>query len=140
MQNSLQKPKLKLSLVERQKSKNLDGEYISRVLRFSSDSRLVQGLSDKIWACCQYNNLYTADDLHTDDGDLYEGRGQLWACNSRLCPICIGRLAKRNRKISRHVVENEKLNVGENWYFITLTMPDLLLKDLSLDGLSKRDK
>ena len=128
----LQETKPKLSLIERQKSKNLDGEYISRVLRFSSDSRLVQGLSDRIWACCQYNNLFTADDLHTADGELYEGRGQLWACNSRLCPICTGKLAKRNRKTSRFVVENEKLFVGENWYFITLTMPDLSLTDLSL--------
>ena len=132
MQNSLQQIKPNLSLIDRQKNKNLDGEYISRVLRFSSDSRLVQGLSDRIWACCQYNNLFTADDLHTEDGELYEGRGQLWACNSRLCPICTGRLAKRNRKISRHIVENEKLFVGENWYFITLTMPDLSLIDLSL--------
>ncbi|HEY0428707.1 MAG TPA: protein rep [Pyrinomonadaceae bacterium] len=134
MQNSLPKPKVKLSLVERQKSKNLDGESISRVLRFSSDSRLVQGLSDRIWACCQYNNLFTADDLHTEDGELYEGRGQLWACNSRLCPVCTGRLAKRNRKIARYVIdrENTKLLVGEDWYFITLTMPDLSLVDLSL--------
>ncbi len=132
MQNPLPNQKPKLSLIERQKNKNLDGEYISRVLRFSSDSRLVQGLADKIWACNQYNNLFTADDLHTDDGELYEGRGQLWACNSRLCPTCTGKLAKRNRKISRHIVENEKLFVGENWYFITLTMPDLSLKDLAL--------
>lgn len=130
--NSLQNTKPKLSLLERQKNKNLDGEFISGVLRDSSDGRLVQGLSDRIWACCQYNNLFTADDLHTADGELYEGRGQLWACNSRLCPICTGRLAKRNRKISRYIVENEKLFVGENWYFITLTMPDLSLTDLSL--------
>ena len=132
MLDGLPQQKPKLSLTERQKMKNLDGEYISGILRDTSESRLVQGLSDRIHACCQYNNLYTADDLHTEDGELYEGRGQLWACNSRLCPLCTGRLAKRNRKISRHVVENEKLYLGEHWYFITLTMPDLSLIDLPL--------
>lgn len=132
MQNTSPNQKPKLSLIERQKMKNLDGEYISRVLRFSSDSRLVQGLADRIWACSQYSNLFTANDLHNEDGECFDGRGQLWACNSRLCPTCTGRLAKRNRKISRHVVENEKLFVGEHWFFITLTMPDLSLKDLAL--------
>ncbi len=132
MQNTSPNQKPKLSLIERQKNKNLDGEYISRVLRFSSDSRLVQGLADRIWACNQYANLFTANDLHNEDGECYDGRGQLWACNSRLCPTCTGRLAKRNRKIARHVVENEKLFVGEHWFFITLTMPDLSLKDLAL--------
>ncbi|MBX7174386.1 MAG: protein rep [Pyrinomonadaceae bacterium] len=112
--------------------KNLDGEYISRVLRFSSDNRLVQGLADRIFRCSECANLYTANDLHTEDGELYEGRGQLWACNSRLCPTCTGRLAKRNRRIARYVFDFEKIYVGENWYFLTFTMPDLSLKDLPL--------
>lgn len=132
MPNLLPKTKPKLSLIERQKMKNLDGEYISEVLRNSSESRLIKVLSDRIWACCQYNNLFTADDLHTNDGELYEGRGQLWKCNSRLCPNCTGALSKRNRKISRYIIKNEKLRVGEYWFFLTLTMPDLSLINLPL--------
>lgn len=119
-------------MVERQKMKNLDGEYISRVLRFSSGDSLVQGLADKIWECCQLNNLYIADDLHTEDGECYSGFGNLSKCYSRLCPICTGELAKRNRRFARHIVKNEKLYVGENWFFITFTMPDLSLLDLPL--------
>ena len=134
MKNSLAKKQPEFSLAERQKRKNLDGEYISRVLRFSSDSRLVQGTADKIWACCQKDNLYTADDLHNEEtGEMFDGRGQLWACNSRLCPVCVGKLSKRNRKIARHVIDNRKdVLVGTEWFFITLTMPDLSLKGLSL--------
>ncbi len=121
-------------MIERQRRKNLDGEYISEILGFSSDNPVVQEISERIWDCCQASNLYVADDLHDEEtGEVYPGRGQLWACRSRLCPNCVGKLSKRNRKMARYVVENRRdVLVGTEWFFITLTMPDLSLKHLPL--------
>ncbi len=130
---NLPKPKPKPSDNEVLEHRHLEGEKISRVLRFASDSRIVQGLADRIQACSQRENHFLASDLHsTDTGELYDGKGSLWACNSRICPSCVAKLSKRNRKIARYVFENEKVFLGERWFFITLTMPDLLLKEFPL--------
>jgi hypothetical protein len=126
-------PKVKPSDNDILENKHLEGEKISRVLRFSSDSRIVQGLADRIFQCSRRENFFLASDLHSSDtGELFDGKGSLWSCNSRICPMCVGKLSKRNRKIARYVFENEKVLVGERWFFITLTMPDLLLKDFPL--------
>jgi hypothetical protein len=131
--HSATQPKAKPSDNDILENKHLEGEKISRVLRFSSDSRIVQGLADRIYKCSRRENFFLAEDLHnTDTGELYHGKGVLWACNSRICPTCVGKLSKRNRKTARYVVENEKLFVGENWFFLTFTQPDLSLKDLPL--------
>jgi hypothetical protein len=126
-------PKKKPSDNEVLENKHLEGEKISRVLRFSSGSRIVQGLADRICRCCGRENFFLATDLHSSDtGELFDGKGSLWACNSRICPSCVAKLSKRNRKIARYVFENEKVFLGERWFFITLTQPDLLLKDFPL--------
>jgi hypothetical protein len=110
-----------------------EGEKISRVLRFADGSRIVQGLADRIFACSQRENSFVAEDLHAaDTGELYDGKGALWSCNSRICPSCVAKLARRNRRISRHVFDTEKLFLGEHWFFLTFTMPDLLLKEFPL--------
>jgi hypothetical protein len=126
-------PKVKPSDNDILENKHLEGEKISRILRFSSGSRIVQGLADRIFECSRRENFFLANDLHSDDtGELYDGKGSLWSCNSRICPSCVAKLSKRNRKISRYVFENEKVFLGERWFFITLTMPDLLLKEFPL--------
>jgi hypothetical protein len=126
-------PKVKPSDNDILENKHLEGEKISRVLRFSSGSRIVQGLADRIFECSRRENLFLAKDLHSSEtGELFDGKGSLWSCNSRICPSCVAKLSKRNRKISRYVFENEKVLLGERWFFITLTMPDLLLKDFPL--------
>jgi hypothetical protein len=126
-------PKAKPSDNDILENKHLEGEKISRILRFSSGSRIVQGLADRIFQCSRRENFFLASDLHSSDtGELFDGKGSLWSCNSRICPMCVGKLSKRNRKIARYVFENEKVLVGERWFFITLTMPDLLLKDFPL--------
>jgi hypothetical protein len=110
-----------------------EGEKVSRVLRSASNSRTVQGLADRICACSRYENAFVAKDLHAaDTGELYDGKGNLWSCNSRICPSCVAKLARRNRRIARHVFDAEKLFLGEHWFFLTFTMPDLLLKDFPL--------
>jgi hypothetical protein len=113
--------------------KCLEGEKISRVLRFSSPDRVVQGLADRIFLCAAKENNFIAEDLHsTETGELFNGKGQLWACNSRICPICTAKLSNRNRKKARYIAENAKLFLGEHWFFITLTQPDLALEGLTI--------
>jgi hypothetical protein len=110
-----------------------EAEKVSRVLRFASGASVVQGLADRIFQCAQRENDFTADDLHNaETGELYAGRGSLWSCNSRICPKCVAKLSRRNRRIARHVFDSEKVFLGEHWFFLTFTMPDLVLKEFPL--------
>jgi hypothetical protein len=136
--HSRRPPKSSASNREILEHKCREGEKISRVLRFASGSRIVQGLADKIFRCAQKENLFIAEDLHrADTGELYDGKGCLWACNSRICPFCVAKLAQGNRRVARHVFDTEKLFLGEHWFFITLTQPDLALRGLDLLSVRK---
>lgn len=97
-----------------------------------SENPVVLVLSDRIELCNSPDNLFVASDLHSGDGEAYAGKGSLWSCNSRFCPNCVSKLARTNRKTIRSVMQSEKLLLGENWYFVTFTMPNLDLADLSL--------
>ncbi len=110
---------------------NLACDVVAALLR-SSENPLMTAQAVRIEKCNSDGNLFVAADLHTADGELFDGKGSLWACNSRLCPNCTGKLSKRSRKIIRYVMENQKLFVGEGWYFPTLTMPNLNLQSLPL--------
>ncbi len=101
-----------------------------------SDNKTALACAERLERCASPQNVFVADDFHTKDGEAYSANGNLWSCSSLLCQNCTGKLARNNRKTIRHVVKNEKLFIGENWYFITLTMPDLLLKDYSLDFIT----
>jgi hypothetical protein len=131
--NSQPKPKPELCPKEKQKLKykqSLAGDVVA-ALR-SSDNPLMRAQAERIRRCCSDDNLFVGEDFHTSDGELFEGKGSLWACNSRLCPNCVGKLSKRNRRIIRYVIENQKLLVGENWYAVNFTLPNLNLKDVGL--------
>jgi hypothetical protein len=101
-----------------------------------SENKTALACAERLERCASPQNVFVADDLHTKDGEAYSANGNLWACSSLLCQNCVGKLARNNRKTIRHVVKNEKLFVGENWYFITPTMPNLLLKGHSLDFIT----
>jgi hypothetical protein len=101
-----------------------------------SQNRTALACAERLERCASPSNVFVADDFHTKDGEAYSANGNLWSCSSLLCQNCTGKLARNNRKTIRHVVKNEKLYVAENWYFITLTMPDLLLKDYSLEFIT----
>jgi hypothetical protein len=114
-------------------NKHFEGERVSHVLRSASDARIVQGLADRIFACSERENFFTAEDLHSSEtGELFNGKGSLWTCNSRICPTCIAKLSRRSRAISRYIHDNEKVLVGERWFFLTFTMPDLALMEFPL--------
>jgi hypothetical protein len=101
-----------------------------------SQNKTALACAMRLERCASPQNVFVADDFHTKDGEAYSANGNLWSCSSLLCQNCTGKLARNNRKTIRHVVKNEKLFIGENWYFITLTMPNLLLKDYSLDFIT----
>jgi hypothetical protein len=101
-----------------------------------SQNKTALACAMRLERCASPQNVFVADDFHTKDGEAYSANGNLWSCSSLLCQNCTGKLARNNRKTIRHVVKNEKLFIGENWYFITLTMPDLLLKDYSLEFIT----
>jgi hypothetical protein len=130
---STPKPKAEICPKEKEKLKykqSLARDVIA-ALR-SSDNPLMRAQAERIKRCCSDDNLFVGEDFHTFDGELFEGKGSLWACNSRLCPNCVGKLSKRNRRIIRYVIENQKLLVGENWYAVNFTLPNLNLKDVEL--------
>ena len=91
---------------------------------FSTDEILL-GLYHRLQACAFRQNHWIAEDLHNrETGELYEGNGNFWGCGSRLCPSCVAKLSRRSRGELRTALENQKLFCGENYQFITLTMPN----------------
>jgi hypothetical protein len=110
---------------------NLSGGIVERLRQSENITALAS--AERIERCSNSKNVFVADDLHTTDGELYSANGSLWACNSIVCQNCAGKLSRQHRRTMRFVMKNEKLFVGENWYFITPTMPNLLLKGHSLD-------
>ncbi len=136
---STPKPNPEICPNEKQKLKykqDLARDVVAALCR-SSDNPLMQAQAVRIERCNSDGNLFVGEDFHTQDGELFNGKGSLWACNSRLCPNCTGKLSKRSRKIIRYVMENQKLLVGENWYFVTFTMPNLNLKNLPLPVIAE---
>lgn len=114
---------------------SLAGDIIAALRR--SENPLMLAQAARIEKCCANDNLFVAEDLNTAEGELHDGKGSLWACNSRLCPNCTGKLSRKHRKTIRFVIENQKLLTGENWYFITFTMPNLNLKNLPLPMIAE---
>ncbi len=106
-------------------------EVIAAMLR-SFGNPLMGGQAERIGKCNADDNLFVGEDFHTADGEAHNGKSTLWSCNSRFCPNCVGKPSREHRKVIRYVMENQKLFVGENWYFPTFTMPDLSLTGLPL--------
>ena len=89
------------------------------------DNEVLWGLYHRLQACAFRSNHWIAEDLHNrETGELYEGNGNFWGCGSRLCPSCVAKLSRRSRNELRTALENQKLFCGENYQFITLTMPN----------------
>jgi hypothetical protein len=82
-------------------------------------------LCNRIWDCSEPENHFLGDDLHNrETGELYAGNGNLWSCGSKLCPSCVAKASNRSRKELTLSLKNQKLLSGENYQFITLTMPN----------------
>lgn len=92
-------------------------------------------LSERIRLCNESSNIWTATDLHNADGEAYDGSGRFWNCNSKLCPSCVAKKSRINRNQLREAISNQKLFVGENFHFITFTIPKTQYKLLFVRDL-----
>lgn len=81
-------------------------------------------LAERIRHCNNDKNNWVAEDLHTDDGECYSGNGRFWNCGSKMCPHCIAKQSRNARRKLRKILKEQKLLVGENLHFLTLTMPN----------------
>ena len=80
----------------------------------------------KIELCNDPSNFWNAKDLiNRSTGELHDGFGRFWHCNSRLCPSCLARFQGRNRKRLRSKLENRQLSTSEHRQLITLTIPKI---------------
>jgi hypothetical protein len=93
---------------------------------------MAKAVADKIGACNYCENVWTAEDLHNPDGELYEGSGVGWACNERLCPNCQVTRSCRARKNAREAIARPTPLKGERYWFLTLTAPTLSADQVSL--------
>lgn len=82
--------------------------------------------ADLMRRCADPENLWTADELQSPDGELYEGHGALWSCNGRLCPSCLAARRRRMRKHVREGIERVRPQAGEYWRLVTLTAPPMV--------------
>jgi hypothetical protein len=102
------------------------GERVADLLAAAAieqGSVLALAQADRIRACAGNANHWVADDLHNSDGEAFNGNGTLYACGNRLCQSCVSKTSSRSRRELRGAVLTCRLFVGENWEFITLTMP-----------------
>lgn len=97
------------------------------------------GLCNRIWTCSEPDNHFVGDDLHNSQtGELYAGNGVFWGCGSKLCPNCVSKASNRSRKELTLALKNQKLLTGENYQFITLTMPNPNLSLLQTRSIMDR--
>lgn len=87
---------------------------------------VLTALAHRLALCNQHRNTWIATDLHNQDtGEMFDGFGRYWQCNSKLCAFCVRDNARRNRRTLRDAVARQKLFVGEHYRLITLTVPNL---------------
>jgi hypothetical protein len=98
-------------------------------LKGASDDKIIEAIIYRLEKCNQNENLWVAEDLHTAEGECFNGRESLFSCGSRFCSQCVSRPARRNAKKTQYVLN--RLN-HKDLRFVVLTMPDDSLSHLSL--------
>lgn len=90
------------------------------------DKPILLALAHRLTLCNAHRNTWLASDLHNmNTGEMFDGFGRYWQCNSKLCAFCVRDNARRNRTTLRAAIARQKLLVGEHFRFITLTVPNL---------------
>jgi hypothetical protein len=89
------------------------------------DKSTLFALCERLQECNAIDNVWAAEDLHSEaTGELYESHGRFWECGSKLCPSCLAKQSQKHRKKLNLAIETQRLFVGENFYFVTMTMPN----------------
>jgi hypothetical protein len=120
------------------------GESVAEVLQAAATAAgddVALGLAARIDECSSKYNHFLASDLNNDDGECFDGFGNLYGCGSKLCHSCVDKAAKLNRKKAREAIEQTRLLrreylpdgakgyvvEQERFRFVTLTMPKVSL-------------
>jgi hypothetical protein len=98
-------------------------------LKRASANKIIQALILRLESCNPKENLWVGEDLHTVDGECFNGRGNFFSCGSRFCSQCVSRPARQNAKIAGYALDKLK---HRDLRFVVLTMPDDALSHLSL--------
>jgi hypothetical protein len=75
--------------------------------------------------CVADENLFVGFGMTNKDGEVFTGRGNLVGTSSRLDRFYLQRQAKLGREDIARYLSKVKLQTGEKWRFLTLTMPKL---------------
>ena len=81
-------------------------------------------LLERLRLCNQPKNLWFIEDMPTKDGGNFHAAGRLWQCGSLLCSGCQQLNSRQKRKRLRAVLKATKLRTGEDFKFITFTVPN----------------
>jgi hypothetical protein len=102
-------------------------ELASRLhlLAVEGDNKVALGCADRLRVCGSSSNLWLGKDLHNEDGECFDGVGNLWHCRQIICPCCLPDRSRRMRRRVREGVSRVKLKKSELWRFLTLTCPAL---------------
>jgi len=99
----------------------LDGEALAARLL---DEKLCFARVVQLRDCASGENLWVATGLtRAEDGEVFNGTGQLTRCNVRLCSTCPAHLRARARKRARAAIEKTPISRSSKWRFVTLTAP-----------------
>jgi hypothetical protein len=97
-------------------------------LKGAPDNKIIQAIILRLEKCNENENLWVAEDLHTAEGECFNGRGNYYSCGSRFCSQCVSIPSRRNAKIADYILDKLK---HRNLRFIVPTMPDDALSHLS---------
>jgi hypothetical protein len=149
------KQKIQYTPTERSYYRREKSENVSDVLKaaaHATNDEISLALSARLYQCSLKSNHYLAEDLSDENGECFNGFGNLWGCASKLCHSCMTKAASRNRKLAREVLDNTKLIRREYFCyvkrksvveqeklrFVTLTMPKVNLSCIQTLDLLKR--
>lgn len=97
---------------------------------FGFDGNEIEALIWRLEECADPANHFIAKDaVNYETGECYDAVGNFWSCGSKLCPTCISRTSRENRKKLRDAINRQTLEKNERYSFATFTItnPNLSL-------------
>lgn len=82
-------------------------------------------LAHRIHLCGLGANAFVCEDaINMNTGEIYQAKGVMWRCGSKLCPNCISIFAAKHRRQLRTQIKRVTLGPKEKWHFGTMTIPN----------------
>lgn len=88
-----------------------------------TDFHTLIAYSERLTLCNRDSNLWFGYDLHNEDGECFDASGHFWNCGLKLCPECLAKSTRRNRKRLREAIALNPLRSGEYRQMLTFTFP-----------------